>query len=72
VSGYLTGQLILIAKKNSDVTLPLLGFTATFTTVGVVTGVGWAYYKKIPLHVYGISTGANFGIAAFTFYGLFM
>ena len=59
---YLVQELVVssavgsssLAKKNPNITLPLLGYTAAFTTVGVATGVGVAFYRKAPLHVYGI------------------
>lgn len=69
VGGFLCGRLFVLAKKNPNITLPLLGYTAAFTTVGVATGVGVAFYRKAPLHVYGISVGANFGVTSFTYFG---
>ncbi len=59
-----------MAKKNPSITVPLLRNTACFTVVGVATGVGVAYYRKVPLHIYGISVGANFAVASFTFFGV--
>ena len=69
VGGLLCGNLTVIARKHSNTTTYLLGCTAAFSTVGVATGVGVAMYRKAPIHVYGISVGANFAVSSFSFFG---
>lgn len=69
VSGFLCSKLFTIAKNNSGTTIYLIGGTALLSTVGVVTGVGMALYRKAPIPIYAISVGANFALCSFTFFG---
>lgn len=69
LGGLACGRAFSIAKEHPDTTRPLLACTAGSALVGVALGVSVAAYRKAPLHVYGLSLGANFALCSFTFFG---
>lgn len=71
MGGLVCGKGIQVAARNVETTQSLLTYTALCSAVGATLGVGVAYYRKLPLHIYGISVGANFALLSFTFFGNF-
>ena len=69
VAGLVCGKTLSIAKDHPTTTKSLLSLTAVSAGMGATLGVGVAYYRKVPLHVYGLSVGANFALCSFTFFG---
>ena len=69
VGGVACGKTAALLKDHPDITLPLLTSTAGSALVGVALGVGVAVYRKAPVHVYGLSVGANFAVCSFAFFG---
>lgn len=69
LGGLVCGRAASTAKDHPDTALPLLACTAGSAVVGVALGVGVAVYRKAPVHVYGLSVGANFALCSFTFFG---
>ncbi len=69
MGGLACGKAVTIAKCHPDTAKTLLAYSAASSLVGVALGVGMAAYRKAPLHIYGFSTGANFALCSFTFFG---
>lgn len=63
------GRAASFAQQHPETAQPVLACTAGSAVVGVVVGVGVAVYRKAPVHIYGLSVGANFALCSFTFFG---
>lgn len=72
MTGLACGKGLHVASAHPDTAKTLLSYTAVSAVVGATFGVGVAYYRKAPLHVYGLSAGANFALCSFAFFGEFI
>lgn len=70
VVGVACGKAISVARENPSIAHSLLSYSAASAVLGATLGVGVAYYRKMPLHLYGLSVGANFALCSFTFFGM--
>ena len=69
LGGLVCGKAASFAKQHPETAQPILACTAGSAVVGVALGVGVAVYRKAPVHIYGLSVGANFVLCSFVFFG---
>lgn len=70
VTAVVCGKALRVAQDNPKTAKTLLSYSAASALVGATWGVGVAYYRKAPLHIYGVATGVNFAICSFALFGM--
>jgi hypothetical protein len=71
MTGLACGKLLQVSQDHPGTTKTLLTYSAISSAVGASFGVGVAYYRGAPLHVYCLSASANFALCSFAFFGEF-
>lgn len=64
----------LAGQVKPSTTLSLYNLIIAFITgaCGTILGVGISTYRKLPVHIYAISLGANFAITTLSFLGTYV
>ena len=69
LAGLACGKILQVSQDHPSTARTLFTCSAISSVAGATLGVGVAYYRGAPLHVYGVSAGVNFALCSFAFCG---